>query len=225
MYYRDREEAGELLANKLSDYKDQDVVVYALPRGGVITAAVIAKALDATLDLVLVRKIGHPYQPEYAIAAIGESGDVVANEREIAQVDAGWYEQEKKRQQKENTRRRKEYLHGRAPISAAGRTAILVDDGVATGLTLRAGIRELCHLRPDKIIVAVPVIPSTTAEIIREEADELVALEIPSGGAFLGSVGSYYDHFPSVVDDEVIELMDSLREVRSERHVKSEVEY
>mgnify|MGYP001564952139 CR=1 FL=1 len=207
MYFANRAEAGRLLAQKLSIYKGKDVVVYALPRGGVVTAIEIGKYLEAPVDLIIVRKIGHPAAPEYAIAAIAEDGHMVGSEDELSLLDPGWLEEEKNRQRAEAKRRREKYLAGRAPISAKGKVAILVDDGVATGLTLRVGIVELRHCHPGRLVVAVPVIPKSTATLLRSEVDEVVALEIPEEGAFLGAVGAYYDDFSPVEDEEVIELM------------------
>lgn len=218
MYFANRAEAGRLLAKRLAHVKDADVVVYALPRGGVSTAAEIARALDAPLDLVIARKIGHPRSPEYAIAAIAEDGHMIGSEEELAMVDPNWLEREKERQKEEARRRRMAYLGTRAPISAEGKVAVLVDDGVATGLTLRVGIKELRHRRPKRLIVAVPVIPSSTATLVRAEADELVALEIPDDRLYLGAVGAYYDDFSPVADEEVVALMGRAAPAESNRH-------
>lgn len=217
MHFKNRQEAGKLLAKKLKKYKGKDVVVYALPRGGVVTAVEIAKYLDAPLDLIITRKIGHPYNPEYAIAAIAENGDFIGSARELEVVDKEWLRKEIEHQKLEAKRRREKYLAGRKEITAEGKIAILVDDGVATGLTMRAGIRELLHHHPKKIVVAVPVIPSNTAEIIKKEAGDLVALNIPSDSDFLGSVGAYYEDFSPVEDEEVITILKSYDEQRKEK--------
>lgn len=231
MVFKDRIEAGQVLAEKLAQYKskpstfkevvdsykkintkkvlDEKVVVYGMPRGGVITAFEIVKYLHAPLDLVITRKIGHPASPEYAIAAVAENGHIVIESSEIRNIDKDWFEDEIERQRKEVTRRRELYLQGREMISPKGKVAILVDDGVATGLTLRVGIAELKHHKPAKIVVAVPVVVRSTADILEKEADELVALEIPSDHEFLGAVGAYYEHFPQVEDKEVIEALKS----------------
>ncbi len=217
MFFKDRQEAGKLLAQKLKKYKGKDVVVYALPRGGVVTAVEIAKYLDAPLDLIISRKIGHPYNPEYAIAAVAENGDLIGSKEELELVDKEWLRKEIEHQRLEAKRRREKYLAGRKEITAEGKIAILVDDGVATGLTMRAGIRELLHRRPKKIVVAVPVIPSTTAEIIKNEVGELVALEIPSDNEFLGSVGAYYEDFSPVEDEEVITILKTYDKQRKDK--------
>lgn len=204
MYFADRAEAGRLLAEELSEYEGKGTVVYALPRGGVVTAAEIGIRLHAPVDLVVVRKIGHPYSPEYAIAAVAEDGHMIGCEKELATIDRSWLLRETSRQQAEARRRRGIYLGGRAPIPAEGKVAILVDDGVATGLTMRVGIGEVRHHHPAKLIVAVPVLPRSAASRIRSEADDLVALEIPEDREFLGAVGAYYDDFAPVGDEEVV---------------------
>lgn len=212
MRFRDRTEAGKLLAEKLKKYKNKAVIVYALPRGGVVTAVEIARYLHAPLDLIITRKISHPRSPEYAIAATAENGHIVGSRREFVSVDEKWLEEEIERERQEAARRRKKYLHGRDMLSPEGKIAILVDDGVATGLTLRVGVIELKHHNPSKLIVAVPVVPKSAAEILKTETDELVALEIPSDDRFLGAVGAYYDSFTQVEDQEVMRILNSHEE-------------
>lgn len=211
MSFKDRTEAGKLLAQKLEKYKDKKIVVYGMPRGGVVTALEIAKYLHAPLDLVIARKIGHPEASEYAIAAVAENGHIVTERNEIRGVDKDWFENEVERQKEEVARRKELYLQGRNMISLKGKIAILVDDGVATGLTLRVGIKELRHQKPAKIVVAIPVVAESIAKILEKEADELVALEIPSDYEFLGAVGAYYNHFPQIEDEEVIEILKSYK--------------
>lgn len=211
MRFRDRTDAGQRLAEKLAaKYSKQDGVVYALPRGGVVPGAVIARRLGMPLDLIIVRKIGHPYNPEYAIGAVGEGGELAVNPREIEQAPSAWLQERIAAEQQEARRRHSVYLEGRALLSAAGKTAILVDDGVATGLTMEAAIRELKHRHPARVVVAVPVIPADTAAKFAEKVDEVVALDAPVD--YLGAVGAYYDYFPQLSDDEVIAL---LREANS----------
>ncbi len=210
MYFRNRTEAGMLLAKALKKYKGKDIVVYALPRGGVVVAVEIARELHAALDLIITRKIGHPYQPEYAIAAIAENGHIVGEKKDLRALDQEWLQEETERQKNEAKRRREKYLQGRVKIPVKGKIAILVDDGIATGLTMRAGIMELKHRHPKRIVVAVPVVPKSTADILKKEArGELVALEIPSDDAFQGAVGAYYDEFFPVEDEEVIATLKS----------------
>lgn len=208
MLFEDRTQGGRMLARRLKKYAGKDVVVYGVPRGGVMTAVEIARSISAPLDLVVARKISHPYNPEYAVAAIAENGHIAGEQKELASVDKDWLEAEAKKERREAVRRGKMYLHGKAMTSPSGKIAIIVDDGAATGLTLRVAIMEIKHYHPLKIVVAVPVVSQSTAEILAKEADELVALEIPSDDKFLGAVGSYYGNFEQVEDEEVIKILD-----------------
>ncbi|MCL5970515.1 MAG: phosphoribosyl transferase [Patescibacteria group bacterium] len=205
MYFKNRREAGKLLAKALGKYKNKEVIVYALPRGGVVTAIEIAKYLDAPLDLIITRKIGHPFEPEYAIGAVAENGHLVRGRFGITNIDQKWFRDEIKKEQKEAQRRREKYLSGRKPLSAKGKIAILVDDGIATGLTIKAGVLELKHQNPKKIVVAVPVAPKDVAEQIKKDVDELVVLDVPK--FYVGAVGAYYGEFLPVEDEEVIEIL------------------
>lgn len=207
MHFKDRWEAGQLLAKQLDKYRGTPLVVYGLPRGGVVTAYAIAHYLKAPLDLVIVRKIGHPYEPEYALGAVAEDGHLLGDEEKLALVDQTWLTKEINHQRKEAGRRRTVYSKDRPVPPVVNATAILVDDGVATGYTLRLGIMELRHRRPKKIVVAVPVIPESVATLIKSEVDELVALEIPSEDEFFGSVGAYYEQFLPVEDEEVLDFL------------------
>ena len=206
MRFHDRADAGRRLAEKLGDYKNKNVIVYALPRGGVVLGYEIAKALNAPLDLVIARKIGHPRNPEYAVCAVTEDGARIRNEAEERSLDPDWFEEATKREIEEAKWRREVYLKGKEPPSAEGKTAIIVDDGVATGLTLRAAIEDLKKKKPKSVVVAIPVAPQDTANNIASEVDGLVTLEIPS--VYLGAVGAYYDNFSQTTDEEVIELLE-----------------
>lgn len=208
VHFIDRRDAGKRLAAALKEYKGTDAIVYALPRGGVVLGFEIAKALKAPLDLVITRKIGHPANPEYAVCATTESGELLCDERERASLDPAWLKQAASRERKEATRRRKLYLQGAAHVSAAGKTAIVVDDGIATGLTIRAAVRSLRAERPKALIVAVPVAPHEVVEVLKKEADRVITLE--DARSYLGAVGAYYDDFPQVTDGEVIQLIESL---------------
>lgn len=205
MTFPDRQTAGQQLAEKLQGYAGQPVVVYALPRGGVVPGAEVAKTLQAPLDLIITRKIGHPLSPEYAIAAVTEDGELVRNEQEVARVDQAWFRDEVARQQAEAQRRRQRYLGQRTPVPVRGQTAILVDDGVATGLTVRAAIAELRQRQPKKIVVAVPVLPPEIAEMLKRDVDDLVYLDDPA--RYRGAVGAHYESFPQVADQEVEQLL------------------
>ena len=203
--FRDRVDAGRRLAALLTRYKNQDAVVYALPRGGVPVAKEIADALNCPLDLIIIRKIGHPWNPEYALGAIAEDGLLVVKEEELARVDRDWFAAEKQRQLQEAARRRQLYLGGKQPLSAAGKIAILVDDGIATGSTMLVAVKKVRREKPAKIVVAVPVSPKDTARRFAEEVDEFVAASIPE--TFWGAIGYYYDDFTQVSDEEVMALL------------------
>ena len=208
MYFRDRRDAGRQLCQLLEKYKDKDVVVYALPRGGVVLGDEIANFLHAPLDLIFAHKIGHPYQPEYAVAATSESGHIVGNPHELHSLGQPWLEREKEWQMAEIRKKRMMYLKGKTEISLQDKIAIIVDDGIATGLTLQAGIMELRDRHPQKIVAAVPVAPKGTAELLKTMVDDFVAVEIADDSEFLGSVSAYYREFDQVEDAEVIALLD-----------------
>ncbi len=209
MRFRNRTDAGQRLALALAKYRHQDGIVYPLPRGGVALGVEIARYLGMPLDLVIPRKIGHPYNPEYAICAVTEHGAPICNEREVAQADPVWFRRRVEDERQEARRRRELYLAGRAPLAVEGKTAILVDDGIATGLTMRAAVRDIKERRPARLIVAIPVAPKDTAERLRREVDEVVALDISD--FYLGAVGAYYDEFPQLDDDEVVQLLEPPR--------------
>ncbi len=203
--FRDRVDAGRRLAALLTRYQNQDAVVYALPRGGVPVAREIADALNCPLDLIIIRKIGHPSNPEYALGAIAEDGLLVVKEEELARLDRDWFAAEKQRQLQEAGRRRQLYLGGKQPLSAAGKIAILVDDGIATGSTMLVAVKKVRREKPAKIVVAVPVSPKDTARRFAKEVDEFVAVSIPE--TFWGAIGYYYDDFTQVSDEEVMALL------------------
>ena len=203
MYFKDRREAGQRLAAALAGkYAGEDGVVYALPRGGVVLGAEIARVLGMPLDLVIARKIGHPRNPEYAIGAVTEGGEPVSNAHELAQVGESWFREQAERERREARRRHEAYLGARGPLSPAEKTAILVDDGIATGLTMEAAIREVQRHHPKRVVVAVPVMPPDTAGRLAREVDDVVALDVPAD--YFGAVGAYYADFPQVTDEEVI---------------------
>jgi predicted phosphoribosyltransferase len=203
-----RSEAGRRLAHALMEYKDQRPVVLALPRGGVPVAAEVAAALRAPLDLVLVRKIGVPIQPELAMGAVVDGGVplVVRNDDVIRMV--GVEEQEFNevcdRELAEIERRRRHYLGDRERVDVAGHTAIVIDDGIATGATTRAALRATRRRNPEKLVLAVPVAPTESLAVMREEADDVVCLEDYEA---LGAIGYYYSDFRQVSDEEVIETL------------------
>ena len=185
-------------------YKGQSIVVYALPRGGVVLGVEVARALEAPLDLIVVRKIGHPFQPEYAIGAVSEDGYVVTNPDEMGTLDEHWFDRAAEAELKEARRRRTLFLQGRHSVAVRNKIAIIVDDGLATGMSMLAAIHEIRRRDPKKIIVAVPVAAAETANKLRLLVDDLVVLHIP---AWLDAVGAYYEDFAQVSDDEVVALM------------------
>lgn len=204
--FTDRAQAGKLLAEKLAPYKDKDVIVYALPRGVVVTAFELAKFLDAPLDLIITRKIGHPHSPEYAVGAIAENGHSVFNKEEIVSIDKDYIKNESEKQQDEAKRRREVYLKGSPPVSCKGKTAIVVDDGIATGLTMKAAVAELkIHYAPKELVVAVPVVPTGTVLELENMGAHVVAVKEEK--TFLGAIGSYYQDFSPVEDREVIRIL------------------
>jgi len=218
MTFRDRSSAGRALAERLSSYRDRAPVVLALPRGGVPVAYEIAKRLGAPLDLVLVRKIGAPGQPELAIGAVvdGASPEAVLNDEIVLllNVPAAYIERETARQIAEIERRRKIYLGGRAQVPLAGRTVLVVDDGIATGATTRAALHAIRRAGPARLVLAVPVAPPDTIEALKADADDVVSLLTPS---YFGAISMFYDDFHQVDDGEVTELLDRrARELEAE---------
>ena len=212
MRFSDRKEAGRKLAAKLKGYKGSDTVVYALPRGGVVLGYEISRALHVPLDLIITRKIGHPYNPEYAIGAITEEGEALYEERERVEADQDWLKKAAEKERREALRRRRVYLNGRKRTSAQGKRAIVVDDGVATGLTLRAALLSLRKDKPKELIVAIPVAPHDVVQVLRNEADTVVVLE--DAKEYLGAVGAYYDEFPQVSDEEVVHFLRQSKNIK-----------
>ena len=206
--FLDRADAGRQLASRLLPLKADRPVIYALPRGGVPVAVEIAKMLNAPLDLIMVRKIGAPGQPELALAAVvdGDEAQLVVNEKVGAMTGASvaFLEAGRDRELAEIERRRAVYLGGRRRVSPAGRTAIVVDDGLATGATAKAALRALRRQGAARIVLAVPVAPADTLDEMRGEADEIVCLETPR--PFYG-VGAFYDDFHQLTDTEALGLI------------------
>jgi putative phosphoribosyl transferase len=208
MPFANRKDAGRQLAQALARYKGKRVAVLALPRGGVPVAAEVAAALNAPLDLILVRKIGVPMQPELAMGAVvdGASPLVVRNEDVIALagVDEADFKAVCNAELAEIERRRKRYLGGRERIDVAGRIAIVIDDGIATGATTRAALRATRMRKPKKLILAVPVAPTESLAAMQEEADEVVCLEDYES---FGAIGFYYSDFRQTSDQQVIDTL------------------
>ncbi len=220
MPFRNRIEAGRELAKTLAPYKQRHPVILALPRGGVPVAAEIATALDAPLDLVLVRKIGVPFQPELAMGAVvdGREPVVVRNEHvlRLAGVSESDFNAVRDEQLAEIERRRKLYLGNRPHPELEGKTVIIVDDGIATGATIRAALRAIRARKPRQLVLAVPVAPTESLQELRGEADEVVCLEDYDN---FGAIGFYYADFRQVSDAEVIKLL-AEHPVKAEAHAR-----
>jgi putative phosphoribosyl transferase len=213
--FRDRQEAGRMLANELAGLSLHAPVVLALPRGGVPVAAEVAAVLKAPLDLVIVRKVGAPGNPELAVAAIvdGDPPDVVLN-REIVEaynLDDAALATLVKRERPELQRRRTLYRGSRSPLSIAGKTAVLVDDGAATGTTMKVAIRALKRRSPTAIVVALPIAPPETVAELSQEADRIVCLAQPP---HFRALGYYYRNFEQLDDEDVLAALGRGREGR-----------
>jgi predicted phosphoribosyltransferase len=205
MVFRDRADAGRCLAARLAAYRRKHPIVYALPRGGVVVGHEVAKALNAEMDLLMVQKIGHPSAPEYAIGAVADDGDYIQDPAQIGVITRNWFLQARLVESQVARKRRKLYLSNRRPIPAAGRVAIIVDDGLSTGITMALAIHEARHQNPAKIVVAVPVAPRDVAAELRRMADDVVVLYSPR--TEFGSLAPFYKRFEPVTDDKVIELI------------------
>lgn len=205
MVFTDRQDAGRRLAKALEPYRAQHPVVLALPRGGVVVGYEVALALDAPLDILVVRKLGAPGAEEFAIGAIAP-GVTVLDEDVVAafHVPKAYVERETLRQELEMHRRETAYRSGRAPLDLAGRTAILVDDGLATGATARAAVASIRRQHPKRVIFAAPVCSPEGAETLRRTADEVVCLHCPSD---FRAVGLWYRDFQPTSDKEVVNCL------------------
>lgn len=204
--FKDRAEAGQVLANQLSKYADQNPLVLGLPRGGVPVAFEVAKALKAPLDVYIVRKLGVPGHEELAMGAIA-SGDVrVLNESVIKplRISEDEIETETRKEKEELKRREALYRSGQPPLDVTNRTVLLVDDGIATGSTIKAAIASLKKQKATRIIVAVPVAPPSTIEELKNEVDEVVCVSTPE---FFMAISVWYDEFPQTTDEQVRELL------------------
>lgn len=206
--FRDRCDAGQALAARLGRWRDApDAIVLGLPRGGVPVAFEIASALRLPLDVLVVRKLGVPWQPELAMGAIASGGAVVLNDEVLATVggrDRVELEAVERRERTEVERREREFRRDRPPLDVQGRTAIVVDDGLATGATMEAAVRALRQIGAARVVVAVPVAAEESRARIERLADEVVCLETP---AWFSAVGQWYEDFSQTPDAEVCELL------------------
>ncbi|WP_066708344.1 phosphoribosyltransferase [Curvibacter delicatus] len=203
--FRDRQEAADQLAGSLKAYQGKKPLVLAIPRGAVPMAKLIAERLGGDFDVVLVRKLRAPWQPELAVGSVDESGwTYIAPFAESMGADDKHLAEEKRKQLETIRQRRAQYTPLRPHIDPAGRTVIVVDDGLATGATMIAALHGLRQQNPAKLVCAVPVAPPDTLAKVRELADEVVCLQAPE---FFQAVGQFYRHFPQVEDEEVIALL------------------
>jgi predicted phosphoribosyltransferase len=211
----DRVEAGRRLAQRLEGYRGSDTLILGIPRGGVPVAAEVARHLDAELDVVVARKLGAPGAPELAIGAVTANGGIFMNEAVLEQLGvATTYLNSVVATERAEAHRREERFRGsRAKAPVAGRTVILVDDGLATGATMRAAVRSVRKQGPGRLIVAVPVGAPETCATLRFEADEVVCLHQPDP---FFAVGLYYGRFDQTTDDEVQRLLDDAHARRRE---------
>jgi putative phosphoribosyl transferase len=217
--FRDRRDAGRRLAARLGELAAAGPeawarpVVFALPRGGVVVGYEVARALGAPLDVLVVRKLGAPGQPELGVGALvdGDSPEAILNPEvvRLAGVTREYLDAEVARQLEEIHRREARYRQGRPRLPVAGRTAVVVDDGIATGGSVRAALRGLGRARPVRLVLAVPVAPRDTVEALRAEVDEVVCLETPE--PFL-AVGYHYGDFAQTTDEEVVTLLERARD-------------
>jgi putative phosphoribosyl transferase len=206
--FADRVDAGRRLAARLAELRPAQPLVLALPRGGVPVGFEVARMLHAPLDIVIVRKIGAPFQPELAVGAVvdGDRPEIVTNPElvNMLKLDAAWLKEHAEAELAEIGRRHRVYRVGRPQPEIAGRSAIVVDDGIATGATMRAALAAVRRARPARLILAVPVAPPDTVAALRPEVDEVVCLETPEP---FWAIGAFYADFSQTSDEEVIDLL------------------
>ena len=221
--FLDRNQAGRRLAEELLVFKDERPVVLALPRGGLPIGYEAAKALAAPLDLVFVRKIGAPYQPELALGAVADGGHpiTIRNDEVIRmlRVSESYLQEEIRKKLAEIDRRRALYLAGRPRVDVRGRTAIGVDDGIATGATVRAALRSVRKGEPARLVLAVPVAPPETIESLKDDADEVVCLETP---VQFFAISMFYRRFEQVRDQEVVDWLKRAAAFRQSKETRAE---
>lgn len=217
MVFEDRLDAGRTLAEDISEYSGKDAVVFAVPRGGVVVGAEVARLLGLPLEVLIARKIGHQAWQEYAIGAVSETGEPVWNDAELQMADETWIQEEVETRRLEAKHRRISYFgKERYTPEVRGKVAIVIDDGLATGLTMRAALKEMRRYEPKKIVVAVPVAPRDAIREVARLAEEVVVAYVPATG--FGAVGAYYRDFPQTSDDEVKQLIQEFSTATSRKH-------
>ena len=208
--FRDRRDAGRKLAGPLGSHREEHPVVFALPRGGVPVAYEVARALEAPLDVLVARKLGAPDQPEFGIGAVAPGGVRVLNEYAVRRlgIPEDYLDRITAQETAEVERRLRHFRGGRPETGVAGRAAILVDDGLATGVTARAAVEALRLRGPGRLVLAAPVCAAQTAELLGPEVDDLVCLRCPPD---LGAIGFWYADFDQTPDEEVVALLEEAR--------------
>lgn len=206
MIFRDREEAGRRLGNALLPYRGENAYVLAIPRGGVVVGAVVARLLGAPLDVIVPRKLRSPYNPELAVGAVAHDGTVYLDTSLSDSMggDEAYLKQEVQYQRAEIARRLAAYRGGDEYPSMGGRTAVVVDDGIATGSTMIAALRAVRKMSSQQVVAAIPVAPAEGLQRLRSEADHVVCLYAPP--AFY-AVGQFYEDFTQTTDEEVMRLL------------------
>ena len=216
MLFRDRSDAGRQLAAAMQEFRGRNCVILALPRGGVTVAAEVARSLGAPLDIVLVRKIGAPGHPELAVGSVVDGGvPIIVRDPELLRLTGTSqraFEEICTRELAEVERRRKLYLGARAPLPLEGRTAIVIDDGLATGNTMRAALQAARQRGPAELVMAVPVAPADTIARFRDAADRVICLATPDPFA---AVGQFYADFAQTSDQDVVALLDRFAPAQS----------
>lgn len=207
--FRDRIDAGIQLADRLKEYKNQEVVVLAIPRGGLPVGAIVAKALKAPLDVALSKKIGHPYHKEYAVGAVSMEDIILTDAKGISKE---YLEEETARIRKKLKAREAQYYQNRKPRPLKGKTVIIIDDGIATGNTLLVTVDLVRHQKPDKIVVAIPVAPESGILKLKSNpnVDEVICLQVPH---YFQAVGQFYEAFEQVTDEEAIRILEETHSV------------
>lgn len=213
--FRDREEAAFALAEKLAKYKDTPRVVLAVPKGGVPIGYIVANELNLPMELVLSKKIGHPLNKEYAIGAVSLIGSFVVPHEDVTQ---SYIDRETEKIRLYLTEMQNKFMSNRQPVSLAGKTVIVIDDGIATGNTLLATIRILRKNQPQKLIVAVPVASKSAVEKLKAQVDELISLITPE---YFEGVGAYYEDFGDVSEDEVKRCIENNWQISKSKETKS----
>ena len=206
MIFQDRQQAGQKLAAALTKYRAKKPLILGIPRGGIVVAYEIAKALNAQLDIIVARKLGAPGQPEYAIGAIAPGDIKILNTEAVAYFALDKHDLDEiiTREKQELERRIQNYRAGKKDLNVKNKTVIIVDDGLATGLTAKAAVRSIKKMGAHEVILAVPVAAADTAANMRQEVDEIICLSIPPHFA---AVSQFYKKFPQTTDAEVIELL------------------